>query len=284
MNNKPIGVFDSGVGGLTVVREIKRLLPNETIVYLGDTANLPYGDKSEEIVRSYSKANTEFLLKFDIKVLVAACNTASSVALTFLKEHYNIPIVGVIEPAAKGAIYATRNGKIGVIGTNRTIRSNVYAQTLEKMNPDLSVKQKPCPLFVPLIEENFVDHPATKLIAEEYLKEFRESGVDTLILGCTHYPLIINVMREILPNVKLVDSALFTAQDLKDVLASNYMLCEGSDNPEHRFFATDITDKLDILARRILQNGTHFEEVSLPATPSHPPAPAMERQPPAPLC
>lgn len=263
MNNKPIGIFDSGVGGLTVAKEIMKELPQESIIYLGDTANLPYGDKSEEIVRQYSAANTEFLMKFDIKVLVVACNTASSVALSFLKEKYKIPILGVIEPAAKGAIYATRNHKIGVIGTNRTIKSDIYSNTLTESDNRLSVLSKACPLFVPLIEENFISHEATRLIAAEYLKAFLDVDIDTLILGCTHYPLIRSVISSILPNVKLVDSASSTAKDLKVILDTNKMLNNSPGSPAYRFFATDITDKLNILAHQILENGMNFQEVSL---------------------
>jgi glutamate racemase len=262
-NKRPIGIFDSGVGGLTVAKEIMKLLPEEDIVYLGDTANLPYGDKSEEIVRQYSVDNTDFLLKYDIKVLVVACNTASSVALTHLKQKYSLPIIGVIEPAAKGATYATRNFGIGVIGTNRTIRSNVYADTIKKLDPKITVLQKPCPLFVPLIEENFIGHPATKLIAGEYLAEFANNGTDTLILGCTHYPLIMDVISEVLPGVRLIDSASSVAKDLEAILDTHGMRNTGNQSPQHRLFATDITDKLNLLANRILEKQVGFREVRL---------------------
>jgi glutamate racemase len=263
MNNKPIGIFDSGVGGLTVAREIMSLLPEETIVYLGDTANLPYGEKSADIIQGYSVANTDFLLKYDIKVLVVACNTASSVALEYLKTNYDIPIIGVIEPAVKGALYATRNKTIGVIGTNRTIKSDVYAKTIHKLENDSEVLSKSCPLFVPLIEDNFIEHNATALIAEEYLKEFEDSGVDSLILGCTHYPLIKNVIAKILPKVKLIDSAYSTAMDLQSVLDADKMFAPNSNTPKHKFFATDITDKLNALANTILGREVKFEEVNL---------------------
>lgn len=263
MNKKPIGVFDSGVGGLTVVKEIMKLLPDENIVYLGDTANLPYGEKSEEIVRQYSVDNTEFLLKYDIKVLVVACNTASSVALNHLKQKYKLPIIGVIEPAAKGAAYATRNAGIGVIGTNRTIKSNIYADTIKKLDERIRVFQKPCPLFVPLIEENFIEHPATQLIADEYLKELKDKGVDTMILGCTHYPLIMNVISRVLPEVKLIDSASSVAKDLQIILDTHAMRNQDNREPELRLFATDITDKLNFLANRILDRQAEFREIRL---------------------
>ena len=267
----PIGVFDSGVGGLTVVSEIEKLLPNEEVVYLGDTANLPYGDKSEEIVKKYSFNNTEFLLKYNIKVLVVACNTASAVALNVLKDKYNIPIIGVIEPAARGAVYATRNDVIGVIGTSRTIKSNVYSKVLLKLKENIKVVPKATPLFVPLIEEAFIDHEATKLIAKEYLNDFLNLGndknidnhIDTLILGCTHYPLIKAVISDILDNVKLVDSAGSTAKDLLSILVTDGLLKESKRKVENRFFVTDKTEKMKDLAKRILNRDILLNEVSI---------------------
>lgn len=262
MDKRPIGIFDSGVGGLTVTREILNLLPEERVIYLGDTANLPYGDKSAEIVRGYAWANTEFLRKWGIKVLVVACNTASSVALEELKSKVDIPIIGVIQPAAKGAQYATRNRKIGVIGTNRTIKSDVYARVIRQLDPKIEVHSVACPLFVPLIEENYIDHEATRLIAHDYLQPFKEKEIDTLILGCTHYPLIRNIIGEILPGVKLVDSATAIAKDLYSILDSNQMLSQKREKP-HSFFATDINPKLNLLAKLILESDVSFEEVSL---------------------
>jgi glutamate racemase len=254
MNKKPIGIFDSGVGGLTVVREIIKLLPDESIIYLGDTANLPYGEKSEDIIRQYAIDNTRFLLKFGIKILVVACNTASSVALDLLKNKFNIPIIGVIEPAVRGAIEVTHNRKIGVIGTNRTIKSGIYAATLKGMDNSLSIFSKPCPLLVPLIEENFIDHEATRLITLEYLKELEERGIDTMILGCTHYPLIYPIISNLLPEVRLIDSALSTAHALKSTLESMGLECPEGSTAGYRFFATDISEKLNILAKSILKN------------------------------
>ncbi len=261
-DNRPIGVFDSGVGGLTVAREIMELLPQENIVYLGDTANLPYGDKSAEIVTEYAFANTRFLLKHDIKVMVVACNTASSVALDALKQAFSIPIIGVIEPAAKGALYATRNHQVGVIGTNRTIRSGVYTQTLKELQEQVEVFSQPCPLFVPLIEDDFVDHEATRLIAAEYLGPLGTKGIDTLILGCTHYPLIKDTLAQILPGVKLVDSASSTARDLLSILDTGHMKSDAAQGT-HKFFVTDVTDKLHSLGKRILGMDVDFQEVSL---------------------
>lgn len=262
MNNAAIGIFDSGVGGLTVAKAVMEALPHESVVYFGDTANLPYGDKSEEIIREYSVKNTEFLLSHGVKVVVVACNTASAVALPMLKEKYNIPILGVVRPAAKAAVYATRNQKIGVIGTNRTIKSGVYSEVLSTLI-EAEISSKACPLFVPLIEEDFLGHEATKLIVAEYMKDFQDSGVDTLILGCTHYPLLKPVLQEIMPSVKLVDSALSTANDLKSILYTDKQLAEETHEPVHRFFASDITEKLHGLAARILEREIQFEEVNL---------------------
>ena len=261
-NKRPIGIFDSGVGGLTVAKAVMNLLPEEEIVYLGDTANLPYGEKSAEKVTEYAFANTHFLLKYDIKVLVVACNTASSVALESLQAHFDIPILGVIEPAARAALKMTRNKRLSVIGTNRTIKSDVYAKVLRRLNAEVEVFSKACPLFVPLIEENFIDHEATKLIAREYLEEFSQKDVDTLILGCTHYPLIRDVIAGILPRVNLVDSANATARNLRSIL-DNEGLRSLSGSGNHLFFATDLTAKLHALAKRILGNDVRFNEVKL---------------------
>ncbi len=261
-DKRPIGIFDSGVGGLTVAREIMTLLPGEEIIYLGDTANLPYGDKSAEIVTEYAFANTRFLLKHDIKVMVVACNTASSVALDALKAEFRIPIIGVIEPAAKGAIYATRNQHIGVIGTNRTIRSGVYTQTLHDLNKEVQVYSRACPLFVPLIEDDFIGHEATRLIALEYLAELGQHQIDSLILGCTHYPLLKDMLSEILPGVKMVDSASSTAQDLQSILDTGHLKSDKKDI-RHQFFVTDVTDKLHSLGKRILDFDVTFTEVNL---------------------
>ncbi len=266
MNEKPIGIFDSGVGGLTVAREIMSLLPGEEVIYLGDTANLPYGDKSAEIVRQYSVDNTEFLLDHDVKVLVVACNTASSVALEYLQSRYTLPVIGVIEPAAIGAVAATRNGRVGVIGTNRTIKSGVYSDTIRKLDARVAVRQKPCPLLVPLIEENFLGHAATRLVVEEYLGGFRNTQEDTLILGCTHYPLIRDEITAVLPGVTLVDSASAVARSLEKILDERHLRAPGQTAAGYSFYATDTSDKLNDLATRILGRPVEFREVRLNKT------------------
>ncbi len=187
---KAIGIFDSGVGGLTVLKEIVRVLPQEDTIYLGDTARVPYGTKSPETVTRYSQQITSFLVSRDIKLLVVACNTASAFSLDALKERFPIPIVGVIEPGSRRAAAVTRTGKVGVIGTEGTIRSSAYAKAIKRMNPEIEVITRACPLFVPLAEEGWVDNEVARLTARIYLQGLKEEGVDTLVLGCTHYPLL----------------------------------------------------------------------------------------------
>jgi len=267
IRHKPIGVFDSGVGGLTVVRAMMELLPSESFIYLGDTANLPYGEKSADIVRQYAFHNANFLKEFDIKVMVVACNTASSVALRDLQEAFDFPVIGVIEPAAREAVEVSRSGKIGVIGTKRTIRSQMYTHQIHALSPRTTVLGKACPLFVPLIEEGFLHHEATTLIAREYLSPF-QGQIDALILGCTHYPLIRDTIQAILPEVTLVDSAYSTARELRKLLLEREWLSDQL-NPTRQFYATDITEHLNILARMILPEvaSLSFEEVRLASTP-----------------
>ncbi|MCX7882819.1 MAG: glutamate racemase [Brevinematales bacterium] len=264
---KPIGIFDSGVGGLTVVRAMMELLPSESFVYLGDTANLPYGEKSAEMVRQYAFHNARFLQEFDIKVMVVACNTASSVALTDLQQAFDFPVIGVIEPAAKEAIKVSSSKKIGVIGTKRTIRTQMYTHKIHEIEPQATVVGKACPLFVPLIEEGFLHHEAMTLIAREYLVPLR-GKIDTLILGCTHYPLIRDTIQSLLPEVHLVDSAYSTARELRQLLLERGWLSP-SLTPSRLFYATDITEHLNTLARMILPEMPFltFEEVRLASTP-----------------
>src|SRR5512143_3371045 len=207
-----IGIFDSGVGGLTVLKEIIKALPQEDTIYLGDTARVPYGTKSPETLTRYSHEITSFLVKRDIKLLVAACNTASSVSLDSLKKRFDIPIVGVIEPGARRAACETRSGKVGVIGTAGTIRSSAYTKAIKRINPDIEVITRPCPLFVPLAEEGWVDNEVARLTARIYLQGLKEQGVDTLVLGCTHYPILKGIVAEVMgEGVRLVDAGEETA-------------------------------------------------------------------------
>lgn len=217
---KPIGVFDSGIGGLTVVRELVRRLPDEDIVYFGDTARLPYGTKSPETVMRFSRQNLAFLKDKNVKLIVVACNTASSVALPALEEEEDIPVIGVLLPGARAAVRATRNKRIGVIGTTATIRSNAYEKALKEIEPTIETWSLPCPLFVPLAEEGWLDNEIAYLTAKSYLEPLASFGADTLVLGCTHYPLLKEVIGKVVgEGVVLVDSAQETAIEVEGVLA-----------------------------------------------------------------
>lgn len=241
MTWKAIGIFDSGVGGLTVLKEILKALPQEDTIYLGDTARVPYGTKSPETVTRYSHEITSFLVRRDIKLLVTACNTASAVSLESLKKEFNLPIVGVIEPGARRAAGVTTNGKVGVIGTEGTIRSSAYAKAIKRINPDTEVIARACPLFVPLAEEGWVDNEVTRLTARIYLESFKNDGVDTLVLGCTHYPILKDVIAEIMgPGVKLVDSAEETARTVAEILQDKKLLRPRSEKGNHHFYVTDV--------------------------------------------
>ena len=238
---KAIGIFDSGVGGLTVLKEIVRVLPQEDTIYLGDTARVPYGTKSPETVTRYSQQITSFLVSRDIKLLVVACNTASAFSLDALKERFPIPIVGVIEPGSRRAAAVTRTGKVGVIGTEGTIRSSAYAKAIKRMNPEIEVITRACPLFVPLAEEGWVDNEVARLTARIYLQGLKEEGVDTLVLGCTHYPLLKGIISEALgEEVTLVDSAEETARTVAEILRGSGVLRPSSEKGNHHYFVTDV--------------------------------------------
>ena len=218
-NRGPIGVFDSGIGGLTVLKEIIRTLPEEATLYLGDTARLPYGTKSEETVVKYAIENTRFLLKYNIKLLVVACNTASAVSLGELRKQFSIPIIGVIEAGARAASRATKNGKVGIIGTETTVSSSAYTKAIREINADIETFGQSCPLFVPLVEEGWIDDDVTHAVAERYLGILKDKGIDTLVLGCTHYPLLKGIIQKVMGNgVRLIDSAEETANEVKEVL------------------------------------------------------------------
>jgi glutamate racemase len=236
-----IGIFDSGVGGLTVLRELSKTLPQEDTIYFGDTARVPYGTKSPDTVIRYSQEIAAFLIKRDIKLLVVACNTASAVALPTLRRILPIPVVGVIEPGAKRAVEATRSGVVGVIGTSGTIRSSAYSRAIKKLNSDISVLARPCPLFVPLAEEGWTDNNVARMTAQLYLKELREANVDTLVLGCTHYPLLKKIIADVMgPEVILVDSAEETARTVATILQENNLLRPPAENGNHHYYVTDV--------------------------------------------
>ncbi len=216
---KPIGVFDSGIGGLTVVKRISSTLPVEDIVYFGDTARVPYGSKSNATVIEYAVQDAKFLMHKNVKAIVVACNTVSSVALDELRKQFNVPIIGVIEPGSRMAVNQTKNGRVGVIGTRATVSNKAYSAQIKKINSGIEVFEKACPLFVPLAEEGWINHKATYEIAEEYLKELREFEIDTLVLGCTHYPILADVIQEVIgEGVKLIDSGIATAEVVRNEL------------------------------------------------------------------
>ncbi len=251
-----IGVFDSGVGGLTVAREIMRNLPNERIVYFGDTARLPYGSKSKETIIRFSRQIIRFLRTQDVKAIVIACNTASALALEEVEKELDIPIIGVVKPGARVAAAATVNNLVGVIGTESTIHSHMYRQTIQAINPDITVFGRACPLFVPLVEEGWLKDPVTEEIATRYLKDLLDQGIDTLILGCTHYPLLRSLIRKITGEyVTLVNPAYETAKALERLLAKKGIANPGEKEPgnePYRFFVSDAADKFKNFANSIL--------------------------------
>jgi glutamate racemase len=238
---KSIGIFDSGVGGLTVLREIMQALPQEDTLYFGDTARVPYGSKSPETVTRYAGEIASFLIKRDIKLLVVACNTASAVALPTLKRQLSIPVVGVIEPGARRAVEVTRSGRIGVIGTAGTIRSSAYTRAIKRLKPDAEVLTRACPLFVPLAEEGWIDNQIARLTAQTYLQELKDAAVDTLVLGCTHYPLLKPLIAAVMgPDVTLVDSAEETARTVSLILSEMNMLRPPAEVGNHNYYVSDI--------------------------------------------
>lgn len=240
MNPAPLGVFDSGIGGLTVARALFERLPHESVIYFGDTARVPYGPKSPDTVRRYAGEILAYLLGRGVKALVVACNTISAHALDFLKERSPVPLVGVIEPGARAAVQETRTGNIGVIGTAGTIASGAYERAIKQLRADARVCVQACPLFVPLVEEGWFDHPATELVAREYLAPLARAGVDVLVLGCTHYPLLKPLLARVLgPGVKLVDSAEETAKVVAQEIAQRDLAAPAGARPIHHFVVSD---------------------------------------------
>ncbi len=261
--NRPIGVFDSGIGGLTVLKEILHVLPDENTIYLGDTARVPYGIRSPETVVRYSFENTKFLSSKDIKVLVVACNTASSVSLDAIKSRVSIPVIGVIEPGAKAAVRATKSGKIGVIGTEATIKSSAYTRRIKAIDQRVEVFGLACPLFVPLVEEGWTDGQITRLIAETYLAGFRNCGIDTIVLGCTHYPLLKKIIAEVVGSeVCLIDSAIEISQEIKIILEDLGMKRERQSPPFREYYVTDSPERFLRVGETFLgQQIEHIEKI-----------------------
>lgn len=251
----PIGVFDSGLGGLTVVREIMRNLPQERIVYFGDTARVPYGNKSRQTVIRYARQIINFLMTQEVKAIVVACNTASALALDAVAPEVDLPVIGVIRPGTEMALQATVNGRIGVIATDSTIRSGLYQSLLTEGSDRIEVFAKACPLFVPLVEEGWTKDEVTRMVAQRYLKEILEKDIDTLIMGCTHYPLLRSLLHEVAgEHVQLVNPAYETAQALKRLLGEHDLLNDGAvqQGGQYRFCASDMTEKFQDFANSIL--------------------------------
>jgi len=256
--NRPIGIFDSGVGGLTVVKEIFKILPYEKVVYLGDTARVPYGTKSSETIKRFSIENLEFLMQFKVKLIVVACNTASSISLAALKKRCRIPVVGVIKPGAERAVKMSRNGKIGVIGTSTTVKSKAYEREIKSICSSIKVISKPCPLFVPLAEEGWLDGKITLDIVKTYLAPLTKRKIDTLVLGCTHYPLLKNVISQAVGRkVSIVDSASSVAHNVEGTLRRDNMLSARSRRPLHLFFATDAVEQFVKIGGKFLGRDIH---------------------------
>ncbi len=250
--NYPIGIFDSGIGGLTVLQEIHKTLPNEDILYLGDTARVPYGIRSEETVTKYSFECINFLLQKKIKLLVIACNTVSAVSLQEIIKKVDIPVIGVIEPGARAAISMSKSGKIGVIGTEATINAKAYSKAIKAISDKVEIYELACPLFVPLVEEGWTDDIIAKLTAERYLSNLKYKEIDTIVLGCTHYPLLKKVISEVMGPINIVDSAIETSRAVKEVLNGSNLLNDQKNISTKKYFVTDSTLKFSLLAKRLL--------------------------------
>ncbi len=251
--NKPIGIFDSGVGGLTVVAEIFKHLPDENIVYFGDVGRYPYGGRSNETIIQFSRQDVKLLLEHKVKYIIVACNSVSAVALDTLEKEIDIDILGVIEPGAEAAARATQNGRIGIIGTKATISSDGYARAIQARDKKIKVFSLACPLFVPLAEEGYIEKDATRLIAEDYLHTLIDLDIDTLVLGCTHYPLLKKVIGRVMgEKVRLIDSAESTALRVAEILQDKNMLRDAPGETAHKIYVSDVPDKFSQIAERFL--------------------------------
>jgi glutamate racemase len=258
----PVGVFDSGIGGLTVAHEVIKQLPHESVLYFGDTARVPYGPKSPDTVRRYSREIADFLRDQGVKSIVIACNTATAHALTALREQFDMPVIGVVEPGARAAVAVTTRGRIGVIGTVGTIKSGAYERAIRAIDSDVFITARACPLFVPLVEEGWTDHDATRLVAREYLEPLIAADIDTLVLGCTHYPLLKPLLREVLgPDVRLIDSAEETAAETARTLAAANLTASGAADPTYRFVASDDPLQFLQLGQRFLGDAIEGVEI-----------------------
>jgi glutamate racemase len=261
MDKRPIGIFDSGLGGLTVVKEIIRELPYENLVYFGDNGRYPYGTKSIETILKFTFQNIRFLLELDIKLLVIACNTASSCSLSAVLENFSIPVIEVIKPGSIAALRESKNKNIGVIGTTATIGSKVYEKTIKSLNPDATIFSKACPIFVPIVEEGWWDNEIAYLIAKKYLLELKDNNIDTLLLGCTHYPLLKDIISKVFNDeVHLVSSAFEVARAVKDYINAENIISDPLQKPYYRFYTSDDVNKFASLGSTILQKNIEFIE------------------------
>lgn len=253
MTAKPIGVFDSGIGGLTVVHALLQRLPHENIVYFGDTARVPYGPKSPQVIREYAAQDTDFLLSKDVKMIVIACNTVSGVALDVVMKRANVPVVGVIHPGAAAAVAASKKKRIGVIGTVATINSKAYTIAIRQLDTEAHVVAQACPLFVPLVEEGWTHHKVTELVAKEYLFPLKLERIDTLVLGCTHYPLLKEVIARVVNgNVTLIDSGEAAASEVERILDEQCLRNRSTLKPHLQFFVSDVPAKFAEVGERFL--------------------------------
>jgi len=253
MNSKPIGVFDSGIGGLTVVHALNRRLPHENIIYFGDTARVPYGPKSPQVVREYAAQDVDFLLAQDVKMVVIACNTVSAVALDIVQKRARMPIVGVIQPGAEEAVRSTRKKRIGIIGTIATVTSKAYTNAIRQIDRSAQVFAQPCPLFVPLAEEGWIEHKVTDLVAREYLFPLKVEKIDTLVLGCTHYPILRAAIEKVMEgSVTLIDSGEAAAAVVERVLDDHGLRNPSSQRPNFRFYVSDLPAKFAEVGERFL--------------------------------
>ena len=269
-----IGVFDSGIGGLTVVRALMQRLPGYDVLYFGDTARTPYGSKSSSTVIRYAIENTEFLLSKGAQAIVLACNTASSVAPETLRRRYEVPFLEVISPAAEMAVQSTRTGRIGIIGTRATIASGAYETAIQRLGPDCSVFTQPCPLLVPLVEEGWLNKPETTMIVKKYLRPLKMQQIDTLILGCTHYPLLADLIQtKIGRRVQVIDSSTGVANSMQALIEQDSRLkARLHRNGHNRFFISDTTDQFETIARSILNTPFELETVLVSSEKRLPPS------------
>jgi glutamate racemase len=253
MNSKPIGVFDSGIGGLTVVRALTTRLPHENIVYFGDTARVPYGPKSPQVVREYAAQDVDFLLSRNVMMVVIACNTVSAVALDVVQKHAKMPVIGVIQPGAMAAVAATKWKRVGIIGTRATVNSNAYTNAVRQIDSDVQVFAQECPLFVPLAEEGWIDHKVTEAVAKEYLFPIKQEKIDTLILGCTHYPILRRAIAAAVDaHVTLIDSGEAAAFEVERVLDEKGLRNPSMERPNLQFFVSDIPSRFAEVGERFL--------------------------------